>query len=346
MSLERQPAEQSKNQMLNYLKNTAVPPFKQRLEQLGLHPLESAGISTIQVNVGNNCSLSCSHCHVDAGPDRTEIMNKYTMARCLDALAIAGIATLDITGGSPELNPDLPFFIEEASRMGKQIIVRTNLAVLEIEDYAYLANFYASNKVWLIASLPCYTEENTDRQRGPGTFKAVIRVLKRLNDLGYGLKGNRLTIDLAYNPGGPYLPPNQYALEEEFRSVLTCEYGVSFNRLYTLTNMPIGRFLDSLLNTGDFEPYLELLSNAFNSSAVEKVMCRDQISVGWDGQLYDCDFNQALGLKCTPELPGNIAGFNYESMKKRRIITGNHCYACTAGAGSSCKGICIEQKSI
>ena len=325
------------------MKNTAVPPFNQRLEQTELHPLESAGISTLQVNVGNNCCLSCSHCHVDAGPDRTEIMDKFTMSRCLDALAITGITTLDITGGSPESNPNLPFFIEEASRMGKQVIVRTNLAVLELEDYACLAYLYANNKVWLIASLPCYTEENTDRQRGPGTFKAVIRVLRRLNNLGYGLEENRLTVDLAYNPGGPYLPPNQYALEEEFRNVLMREHGVSFNRLYTLTNAPIGRFLDSLLETGDFEPYLELLSNAFNPSTVEKVMCRDQISVGWDGQLYDCDFNLALGLNCTPEAPGNIAGFDYELMKKRRIITGNHCYACTAGAGSSCKGICTAQ---
>ena len=340
MSSERQPAERSKNQMLNYLKNTAVLPFKQRLELSGLHPLESAGISTLQVNVGNNCSLSCSHCHVGAGPDRAEIMDRHTMSRCLDALAIAGITTLDITGGSPEFNPDLPFLIEEASRMGKQVIVRTNLAVLELDDFAYLADFYANNKVWLIASLPCYTEENTDRQRGPGTFKSVIRVLSRMNNLGYGLEGSRLTVDLAYNPGGPYLPPCQYALEEEFRSVLTSEYGVSFNRLYTLTNMPIGRFLDVLLNTDNFEPYLKLLSNAFNPSAVENVMCRNQISVGWDGQLYDCDFNQALGLKCTPASPGGIAGFDYESMKKRRVIIGNHCYACTAGAGSSCKGIC------
>ncbi len=341
MSSKRQPAEQSKNQILNCLKNTAVPPFKQRLEQLGLHPLESSGISTLQVNVGNNCSLSCSHCHVDAGPNRTEIMDRHTMSKCLDALVINGITTLDITGGSPELNPDLPFLIEEASRMGKQVIIRTNLAVLELDDFAYLADFYASNRVWLIASLPCYTEENTDRQRGPGTFKAVIRVLRRMNNLGYGLEGSQLTIDLAYNPGGPYLPPYQYTLEEEFRSVLTSEYGVSFNRLYSLTNAPIGRFLDSLLYTGDFEPYLKLLSNAFNPSTVEKVMCRDQISVGWDGQLYDCDFNQVLGLNCTPESPGSIAGFDYESMKKRRIITGNHCYACTAGAGSSCKGICV-----
>lgn len=338
-----QTAEQSKNRMLYFLSNTAIPSFKQRLEQSGLHQLESDGISTLQVNVGNNCNLSCSHCHICAGPDRTEVMDKHTMSLCLDALAVAGITTLDITGGSPELNPNLPFFIEKAFEMGKQIIVRTNLAVLELDDYAHLADYYASKKVRLVASLPCYTEENTDRQRGPGTFKAVIRVLRKLNDLGYGLEGSRLAIDLAYNPGGPFLPPYQYILDEEFRNVLTRDYGVSFNSLYTLTNAPIGRFLDSLLETGDFEPYLELLSNAFNPSTVEKVMCRDQISVGWDGQLYDCDFNLALGLNCTPESPGNIAGFDYESLKKRRIIIRNHCYACTAGAGSSCHGICVAQ---
>jgi len=252
------------------------------------------------------------------------------------------IPTLDITGGAPELNPHLPWFIDEAVKLGRRVIVRTNLTVLDLDEYVHLAEFYASRRVELTASLPYYRESNTDRQRGEGVFNTSVRVLKRLNALGYGCGQSRLQLNLVYNPAGAFLPPAQHAVEADFRREMMRRYGIVFNQLFTITNVPAGRFLGFLLDSGNLEEYLDRLSGAFNPRAAVRVMCRNQISVGWDGRLYDCDFNQALGLTCNPEVPGHIHDFDLASLQSRPIVLDNHCYACTAGFGSSCGGAVVE----
>ncbi|NPV74036.1 MAG: radical SAM/Cys-rich domain protein [Pelotomaculum sp.] len=312
-------------------------PFKQRMIKAGLFPLKSTGISVLQVNIGRVCNLSCRHCHVEAGPDRTELMSRETILSCLEALAGADIPVLDITGGAPELNPHLPWLIEEAARLGRRVMVRTNLTVLDADEFAHLAEFYAFHRVEVVASLPYYLEKNTDRLRGRGVFEVSVKVLRRLNRLGYG-RENRLQLNLVYNPGGAFLPPGQHAIEQEFRRELLRRYGIVFNRLFTITNVPVGRFLDFLQASGNLERYMERLAGLFNPAAAARVMCRDQVSVGWDGRLYDCDFNQMLGLTCSPEAPGRISEFDRAALQNRRIVMENHCYACTAGAGSSCGG--------
>ncbi|KAF1085524.1 Antilisterial bacteriocin subtilosin biosynthesis protein AlbA [Sporotomaculum syntrophicum] len=327
-------------EQLHYLNDIEnLVPFERRIKETGLFPLTADDISVLQVNVGKVCNLSCKHCHVNAGPNRTESMSRETMTRCLDVLAgNTGITTLDITGGAPELNPHLPWFIEQAAGMGRKVMLRTNLTVLEQEQTAYLAEYYAAQRVEIIASLPYYQGKTADRQRGQGVFEASIRVLKHLNELGYGQAGSPLQLNLAYNPGGAFLPPDQQAIEADYHRELADRYGVVFNRLYTLTNMPLGRFLVFLQQSGNSDRYLERLAGAYNPVAVTRVMCRNMISVGWDGRLYDCDFNQALGLLCAPDVPGHIDDFDLEALQNRRIVVANHCYACTAGAGSSCGG--------
>jgi radical SAM/Cys-rich protein len=265
-------------------------------------------------------------------------MSRETAAACLAVLAENFIPTLDITGGSPEMNPHLTWLIEEAVKLGRKVMVRTNLAVLDQPLYAYLADFYASRGVELIASLPCYLEENIDRQRGEGVYVSSIRILKYLNKLGYGWERSTLQLSLVYNPGGAFLPPDQQALEADYRRELMRRHKIVFSNLYTITNVPVGRFLISLNETGSLGDYLAVLAQAFNPAAAGMVMCRKMISVGWDGQLYDCDFNQMLGLPCAPEAAQHIENFSLNSLINRRIITENHCYACTAGAGSSCGG--------
>lgn len=328
---------------LHYLNSVEnLVPFEQRVKESGFFPIQCTEISVLQVNVGKVCNLSCKHCHVNAGPNRTESMNRETLARCLEVLAGAdSINTLDITGGAPELNPHLPWFIEEASGMGRKVMVRTNLAVLEQDQYVYLGGFYAAHGVEVVASLPYYQDKNTDRQRGQGVFDASIRVLKHLNELGYGQAGSPLQLNLVYNPGGAFLPPDQQAIEADYRRELSRRHGVVFNQLYTITNVPLGRFLVFLQHSGNSARYLERLAGAFNPAAVTRVMCRNQISVGWDGRLYDCDFNQMLGLGCSPEVPGHINDFDVEALQNRCIVVANHCYACTAGAGSSCGGAVV-----
>ncbi|MFX4263025.1 arsenosugar biosynthesis radical SAM (seleno)protein ArsS [Pelotomaculum propionicicum] len=310
--------------------------------ETGLLPLVSRSISVLQVNVGKVCNLSCKHCHVEAGPARTESMSRETAASCLNALDNSGIPTLDITGGAPELNPHLTWLIEETARMGRKVMVRTNLTVLDQKDYAHLPEFYAGHNVEVNASLPYYMGRNTDRQRGEGVFDTSIRVLRRLNKLGYGLEQSRLALNLVYNPGGAFLPPAQHAVEADFERELMCRYGIAFTRLFTLTNVPVGRFLNFLTESGNMEEYMARLSGAFNPAAAGQVMCTSQISVGWDGRLYDCDFNQMLDLPCAPESSRHIDDFNMEALIGRRIITENHCYACTAGAGSSCGGAVVS----
>lgn len=318
----------------------SIPPFIDKMKEAALYPLQSTEISVLQVNVGKICNLMCKHCHVEAGSTRTESMGKEIMSHCLEVLAQTPIATLDITGGAPELNPHLPWFIESAVQMGKKVMVRTNLTVLEKPEYSHLAEFYAQHKVEIVASLPYYLEKNTDKQRGGGVFKSSINVLRRLNSLGYGQ--GELDLTLVYNPGGAFLPPNQQAVEADFKKELKNRYGIVFNKLFTITNVPVGRFLKFLQESGNLAGYYERLCQAFNPAAAANVMCRNLISVGWDGRLYDCDFNQMLGLTCKPGLPNHIKDFDFARLQKREIILENHCYACTAGAGSSCGGATVK----
>lgn len=318
----------------------SIPPFIDKMKEAALYPLYSTGISVLQVNVGKTCNLACKHCHVEAGPGRPESMSRETMSHCLEVLANNPIGTLDITGGAPELNPHLPWFIASAAALGKKVMVRTNLTVLEQPEYQHLPELYAQHKVEIVASLPYYTERDTDRQRGSGVFRSAITVLQKLNSLGYGQGELRLT--LVYNPGGAFLPPNQKAVEADFKRELGRRYGIVFDELFTLTNVPVGRFLKFLQETGNLAGYRERLAKAFNPAAAANVMCRNLISVGWDGTLYDCDFNQMLGLACNRGVPNHIKDFDFERLRQREIVLADHCYACTAGAGSSCGGAIVS----
>jgi len=311
--------------------------FHQRVLSVSDYPLMAHGIATLQVNVGYRCNLSCSHCHVEAGPDRKEVMDGTTIDAVLLALAENPIATLDITGGAPEFNPDFRKLVRSARDLGKRVIVRTNLAIFHEPGMSGLPAFYRDQTVELIASLPCYQQDNVDLMRGNGTFSRCITSLRRLNALGYGAGGG-LALHLVYNPAGPFLPPHQAALEQDYRRVLRDAYGISFTSLYAIANMPIGRFRDWLVRSNDLDRYRGLLSSSFNPATLEGVMCRTLLSVGWDGRLYDCDFNQILGMTVEPSAPGHIHSFSYEPLAKRTIRVADHCYGCTAGHGSTCTG--------
>jgi radical SAM/Cys-rich protein len=313
-------------------------PFEQALADSGLWPLRATDIQVLQVNVGKLCNQTCRHCHVDAGPERREVMSRETMRLCLDVLAKTGIPTLDITGGAPEMNPHFHWLVEQARSLGRHVIDRCNLTVLLAPHFEDLPDFLAKHHVEVIASLPCYLPENTDRQRGEGVFEKSITALRRLNAAGYGQPDSRLVLTLVYNPVGPTLPPPQAALEDAYRRELSARYGVAFSRLYTITNMPISRFLDDLVQQGRYHQYMGRLVAAYNPQAAAGVMCRTTLSVGWDGRLYDCDFNQMLDLKLAPGLPRHIREFDEASVSDRRIVTGQHCYGCTAGSGSGCQG--------
>jgi len=260
------------------------------------------------------------------------------MSACLDVLDRGQIPVLDITGGAPEMNPHFRWLVAESRRRGCQVIDRCNLTILLAPGFDDLPAFLAGQRVEIVASLPCYMPENTDAQRGDGVFARSITALQRLNELGYARPGSGLVLNLVYNPLGPALPPPSMALEEAYRSQLRACFGVEFNRLYTITNMPISRFLDDLLRSGEFDVYMQTLMEAYNPATVEGLMCRTTLSVGWDGRLYDCDFNQMLDLGLEPRLPQTIFDLDIESLANRRIVVGQHCYGCTAGAGSSCQG--------
>jgi radical SAM/Cys-rich protein len=316
-------------------------PFHDALADSDLWPLRATGIQVLQVNVGKLCNQTCRHCHVDAGPDRTEVMTRETMQLCLDALANAAIPTLDVTGGAPELNPDFRWLVEQACGLGRHVIDRCNLTILLAPRFEDLPDFLARHHVEVVSSLPCYLPANTDRQRGDGVFEKSIVALRRLNAVGYGHPdGPPLT--LVYNPVGPSLPPPQPQLEEAYRRVLEARYGVAFTRLYTITNMPISRFLDDLLQTVCFDEYMRKLTDAYNPTAAAGVMCRTTLSVNWDGRLSDCDFNQMLDLGLAAGLPTHIRDFDMGSLATRRIVTGQHCYGCTAGSGSGCQGAIVS----
>jgi radical SAM/Cys-rich protein len=321
-------------------KSGQFPTFRKKLESTGYHSLKPSRIEIFQVNVGYMCNQVCKHCHVDAGPDRLEIMTRETMQQCVDVLAATKIKTLDITGGAPEMNPDFMWFVEQAHASGVgEIIVRSNLTIFTANPkYHSLPEFFKANNVRVCSSLPFYNAGKTDRQRGEGVFERSIQGLRMLNEVGYGIPETGLILDLVYNPSGAFLPGNQEQLQRDFKIELKNHFNVDFNSLFTITNIPISRFLDFLIESGNYEDYMEKLITAFNPSAVEGVMCRNTISIDWQGNLYDCDFNQMLGLKTSKSTGQHISTFDLSQLESREIIIGQHCFACTAGAGSSCQG--------
>ena len=312
-------------------------------EVLAAHDLKlrAHSVETLQVNVGKLCNQACKHCHVDASPSRTEIMTRETVELVIDAIRRFRFPAIDITGGAPELNPSFRYLVSEARALGSHVMVRHNLTVLFEPGQSDLPYFFREHAVEVVSSLPYFLEDRTDAQRGPGVFQKSIDALHRLNSAGYGVEGSGLTLNLIYNPVGAFLPPPQASIEADFKRELQTRYGVTFNHLYTITNMPIKRFLHYLRRSGNEERYLRKLIEAFNPRAVEGLMCRSLVSVDWTGRLYDCDFNQMLELGVEPELPQSIVDFDPEKFSSRRVMTGAHCFGCTAGAGSSCGGAVI-----
>jgi radical SAM/Cys-rich protein len=310
--------------------------FDQRVHEAEGGELNGLSIDTVQVNIGLRCNLACHHCHVESSPARKEEMTWETMSLVLDAANRARAKTLDITGGAPEMHPHFRDFVDAGAAQNMHVIVRTNLTILLQSDYADLPDFFVGRGVHLIASLPCYLETNVDKQRGKHVYEESIKVIQGLNALGYG-SDPRLQLDLVYNPGGASLPPSQQELEEAYRRELGNRFKIRFNRLYTITNMPIGRFQHDLQREGQAQQYDRLLRGAFNSSTLPELMCRHQLHIGWDGCLYDCDFNYAIKLPVNGQMR-HIRDFEPGEYRSRRIATGRHCFGCTAGCGSSCTG--------
>jgi radical SAM/Cys-rich protein len=302
--------------------------------------LRSLKIETLQVNLGLRCNQQCKHCHLEASVHRTEMMEWPTMQSVLRAARSSGCQRVDLTGGAPELNLHFRKFVTALRQEDHQVQVRTNLTVLLEPGLEGMAEFLRDHQVQLVASLPCYLEENVQAQRGIGVYEKSIAAIKRLNALGYGSECG-LALNLVYNPGGPFLPPPQKVLEEDYRRELGARFGISFSRLLTITNMPLGRFRAELNRQNQEQDYLRLLRKSFNPQTVGGLMCRQQISVGWDGTLYDCDFNLALGLPVNHGAPNHIRSFSPADLRMRRIVTGEHCFGCTAGSGSSCGGALV-----
>nr|UXE44382.1 hypothetical protein Hi04_10k_c2220_00015 [uncultured bacterium] len=335
---QRHPLSEASAQLRVLHEAAHVPTFRARMLEAGLAPLRAGAIEILQINVGKVCNQTCRHCHVDAGPDRRESMSRETAEHCLDVLRVANIPTLDITGGAPELSPFFRQLVADARKLGCHVIDRCNLTILLAPGFTDLPKFLADHRVEIVASLPCYLEGNVDKQRGEGVYTKSIEAIRRLNDVGYGREGTGLTLTLVFNPGGASLPPDQETLEAAYRKELAERFGIAFTRLFTITNMPISRFLDDLCSSGKLDAYMEKLVAAFNPAAANKVMCLNTLSVGWDGRLYDCDFNQMLELEVEPTAPRHIAEFRRELLEGRPIVTDRHCFGCTAGAGSSCQG--------
>lgn len=337
-----------KENQVNFLSNGVfkegqLPTFTEKIKQCGDFPLRADKVEVFQVNVGYMCNQVCKHCHVDAGPDRKEIMTKETIDQCLNAISAIGAKTLDLTGGAPEMNPHFRYFVEEAVKRGvEEIIVRCNLTIIVAnKKYHDLPDFFKRNNVHVVSSLPYFDASKTDRQRGDGVFDKSIEALKMLNAVGYGVKGSGLQLDLVYNPAGAFLPGSQEELQAQFKKQLKQRFDIEFNSLFCITNVPISRFLDYLIASENYEGYMEKLVHAFNPAAVKGVMCKNTISVSWDGYLYDCDFNQMLGLPIHSEVGKHISNFNSEKLEDRVIATNQHCFGCTAGAGSSCQGAVV-----
>ncbi len=316
--------------------------FASTLRSLGAAPLQRGPVTTLQVNVGKLCNMACHHCHVEAGPKRSEIMPASVAARVVELVESSpGVQVVELTGGAPELNPNFRWLVAEVHRLGRRILDRCNLTVLFEPGLDDLPAFLAAHQVHIVASLPCYRGENVDRQRGKGAFGKSVKALRLLNGLGYGQEGSGLELDLVYNPLGPHLPPPQAALEADYRRELSERFGVVFNRLLTLTNMPIARFAHQLHRAGEHVAYMSLLVNHFNPSTLPALMCRSLVSVSWDGCLYDCDFNQMLDLPLAgaARAPRTVWGLDaFDELEGLPVSVADHCYGCTAGAGSSCGG--------
>ena len=316
--------------------------FEAALVREGTNELRRAEPRTLQVNVGKLCNQACHHCHVDAGPRRTEIMAAHTAERVLAVLERSPGVALDLTGGAPELNPSFRRLVERGKALGRDVVVRCNLTVVLVDGMSWVPEFYRDLGVALVCSLPCYTEENVDKQRGHGVFDGSIRALRRLNDLGYGQPGSELRLDLVYNPLGASLPGPQAALEAQYHEQLARHFGIVFHGLRTITNMPIARFAEQLRRTGDHDRYMGLLVNHFNPTTVPGLMCRHLVSVGWDGSLSDCDFNLMLDLPIGARGVRTIWDLDdVRMLTDAPIVTGSHCFGCTAGAGSSCGGALV-----
>jgi len=317
-----------------------LPTFANKIKETNQFPLRPKKLEILQINLGYMCNQVCAHCHVDAGPDRKEIMTTETMNQCLDVIRKTDAHTLDLTGGAPEMNPNFRWFVEEASKAGiKDFIVRSNLTIIRAnKKYHDLPEFFKKHNVHVVSSMPHWTRGKTDKQRGDGVFDKSIKALQMLNDVGYGMEGSDLKLDLVYNPSGAFLPGDQMALENDFKKALKNDFNINFNSLFAITNLPISRFLDYLIASENYEDYMYALVEAYNPTAVENVMCTNTISISWDGWLFDCDFNQMLNLKVNSKIK-HISEYNEALLQNRNIIINQHCYGCTAGAGSSCQGV-------
>ncbi len=319
--------------------NGELSKFAEKLKETNQFPLKPNTLEILQINLGYMCNQVCTHCHVDAGPDRKEIMTRETMEQCLDVVRNTSAHTLDLTGGAPEMNPNFRWFVEEASKLGvKDLIVRSNLTIIRANKKYYdLPDFFKKHNIHVISSMPHWTRGKTDKQRGKGVFDLSIKALQELNAIGYGLPDSDLKLDLVYNPSGAFMPGDQNSMENDFKKALLEDFGIYFHKLFAITNLPISRFLDYLIASENYEDYMYQLVEAYNPMAVKNLMCKNTLSVSWDGYLYDCDFNQILGLKINSPIQ-HISDYNENFINNREIIISQHCYGCTAGAGSSCQG--------
>ena len=332
------------NRQIDFLNNGIfatgnLPLFSEKIKQTQGGSLRPKTLEILQINLGYMCNQVCAHCHVDAGPDRKEIMSKKTLEKCLQILEKTSITTLDLTGGAPEMHPDFRWFVAKASKIGvSDFIVRSNLTILRANKKYYdLPDFFKTHNIHVVSSLPFYKKEKTDRQRGEGVFTQSIKALKELNKVGYGRRGSGLQLDLVYNPSGAFLPADQKALENDFKKALKKDFDIDFNKLFTITNLPISRFLEYLIASENYEDYMHSLIEAFNPAAISNVMCTNTLSVSWNGYLYDCDFNQMLDLKVASPSQ-HLDNIDLNQLQQREICVSQHCYGCTAGAGSSCQG--------
>ncbi|WP_204343963.1 arsenosugar biosynthesis radical SAM (seleno)protein ArsS [Psychroserpens algicola] len=320
--------------------NGELPTFKAKISETSQFPLKAKKLEILQINVGYMCNQVCEHCHVDAGPDRKEIMTRDTMRQCLEVIKNSGAHTLDLTGGAPEMNPDFRWFVEEAAKVGiKDFIVRSNLTIIRANKKYYdLPEFFKKHNVHVVSSMPHWTRGKTDKQRGDGVFDKSIKALQELNAVGYGMPDSNSRLDLVYNPSGAFLPGDQMSMEKDFKKALMEDFGIQFHNLFAITNLPIARFLDYLIASENYEDYMYQLVDAYNPAAVKNVMCTNTLSISWDGYLFDCDFNQMLELPVNSKAK-HISEFNEELLEGRNIVISQHCYGCTAGAGSSCQGV-------